>query len=162
MLSKKIDTKQLLFVIALLAVTAAIPKTCSTAQAESIDREVTCLATAIYHEARGEQDQGQLAVAQVVKNRTLSKHFPGTYCDVVYQRKQFSRIRNCRPDYNSNAWRKASNLAYMMIYKQVFDVTSGALWYYSHTRIKTPYWGYNKKITARIGNHTFLKDSHVK
>ena len=49
--------------------------------------QLHCLATNIYHEARGESYQGKIAVANVVMNRIHSNRFPGTFCDVVYQAK---------------------------------------------------------------------------
>ena len=45
----------------------------------------TCLAEAIYFEARGEAVRGQMAVAQVVLNRAFSGKYPNTVCGVVYQ-----------------------------------------------------------------------------
>ena len=44
-----------------------------------------CLSEAIYFEARGEPEQGQAAVAQVVLNRVRSGIFPTKVCAVVYQ-----------------------------------------------------------------------------
>ena len=55
--------------------------------------EMRCLAGAVYFESRGEPLAGQLAVAQVVINRTESSQFPSSYCAVVYQRAQFSFVR---------------------------------------------------------------------
>ena len=49
--------------------------------------EQKCLATAIYFEARGEPEKGQLAVAQVVLNRVKNPAYPNTICGVVYQNK---------------------------------------------------------------------------
>ena len=37
---------------------------------------VTCLAIAIYFEARGEPDVGQIAVGNVIVNRTKDPRFP--------------------------------------------------------------------------------------
>jgi len=47
--------------------------------------EHQCLSEAVYYEARSESSSGQLAVADVVKNRVASKHYPNTICGVVYQ-----------------------------------------------------------------------------
>lgn len=44
-----------------------------------------CLATAIYFEARGESYRGQVAVAQVVRNRVKHKAYPNSICSVVFQ-----------------------------------------------------------------------------
>ena len=48
-------------------------------------KHARCLANAIYFEARGEVERGQMAVAQVILNRAFSGYYPGNVCDVVYQ-----------------------------------------------------------------------------
>ena len=45
----------------------------------------TCLALAIYFEARSEPVVGQLAVAQVVLNRVVDERHPDNICDVVME-----------------------------------------------------------------------------
>src|SRR3546814_1142084 len=70
-----------------------------------------CLAATIYHESRAEPLEGQLAVAEVVINRTQSPSFRRTICGVVTQPKQFSFVRNGAipyPDRNSRAWKRRS------------------------------------------------------
>lgn len=49
------------------------------------EKELHCLATAIYHEARGEPERGQLVVGRVILNRVASPYYPDTICEVVYQ-----------------------------------------------------------------------------
>jgi hypothetical protein len=69
---------------------------------------LTCLATAMYFEARGEPEEGQLAVGQVILNRVAHDRYPNTVCGVVYQnanRKnacQFSFACDGVPDKISN------------------------------------------------------------
>ena len=43
----------------------------------------TCLALAVYHEARGEEIDAQKAVAEVVLTRAAHSDFPMTVCGVV-------------------------------------------------------------------------------
>ena len=43
------------------------------------DRHLTCLTQAIYYEARGQSRAGQIAVGQVVLNRTRDRRFHQTY-----------------------------------------------------------------------------------
>ena len=47
--------------------------------------EMHCLATNIYHEARGESNEGKFAVGNVTMNRVDSNRFPDSICEVVYQ-----------------------------------------------------------------------------
>lgn len=51
----------------------------------SVPNKVTCLAKNIYHEARGEINEGKRAVANVVLNRRDHPDYPDKICDVVYQ-----------------------------------------------------------------------------
>ncbi|HCR66389.1 MAG TPA: cell wall hydrolase, partial [Oceanicaulis sp.] len=48
-------------------------------------RERRCLAEAIYYEARSETLAGQMAVAEVVINRSRHRAYPNSICGVVYQ-----------------------------------------------------------------------------
>src|SRR5437762_2604707 len=61
--------------------------------AEAGSRELECLATGVYFEAKGEPLAGQLAVAKVIANRAQSGgRFPDSYCGVLFQRGQFSFV----------------------------------------------------------------------
>ena len=57
------------------------------------DGEKLCLAQAIYHEARGESKEGQLAVANVIINRAMSKKYPSSICGVVFQNADKGRYK---------------------------------------------------------------------
>ena len=59
----------------------------------ALNAEETCLATAVYFEARGETLEGQLAVARVVMNRAASGRYPSSWCATVKQPAQFSFVR---------------------------------------------------------------------
>ena len=52
--------------------------------------DIDMMAKLVYLEARGESYSGQVAVAEVVINRVLSRSFPNTVSGVVYQRGQFT------------------------------------------------------------------------
>ena len=78
--------------------------------------EKLCLTQAIYHEARGESDKGQWAVANVIINRAMSHKFPTTLCGVVFQnadqgfhRCQFTFACDGKSDMGTEtgAWNKA-------------------------------------------------------
>lgn len=117
------------------------------------EREVQCLAQNVYHEARGEIWQGQLAVALVTINRTRSNKFPNTICKVVYQPGQFSWTTQPHLrvlDYT--AWQHALLVASIAIsLAEDFTHSFPALYFHNHT-VK-PRWQYRRLAT--IGNHTF-------
>lgn len=58
--------------------------------------EVYCLATNIYHEARGEPLEGQIAVASVTINRVHDHRWPDTICEVVFQAQRDPETREPR------------------------------------------------------------------
>ena len=47
--------------------------------------EHACLSLALYHEARGEPLEGQIAVAATILNRVASRAYPDTICGVVFE-----------------------------------------------------------------------------
>lgn len=77
----------LLFALALI-VTLRIRETAPEPVAELhfSDEDVYILACLVYHEARGECFDGQVAVVEVVLNRMLSDYFPDTVEEVVFQK----------------------------------------------------------------------------
>lgn len=123
---------------------------------EGLDPEgVTCLATNIYHEARGESLVGQYAVAYVTLNRVAAEPFPESICDVVYQKKQFSwtAAKGLKID-EPGAYQLALLVALTAMTGLGQDPTGGATFYYDHSRV-TPNWSRVFKTTAVIGGHTF-------
>ena len=112
-------------------------------------KEVNCLALAIYHEARGEIRAGQYAVAKTVVNRARDSRFPNTVCKVVYQPGQFTDIRKTKVR-DKEAWQRALDIAYDVLNMQG-NYSFKAL--YFHTKHVSPGW--KKRPIARIGNHVF-------
>ena len=120
------------------------------------DSEEMCLVKAIYFEARSETIEGQLAVAEVILNRTASGLYPTTICGVVTQPAQFSFIRGGRfptPDTKSEGWRKALAIADIAINGRAKKVAPNVLWY--HATYVAPSWGRRLTRVARIGTHIF-------
>lgn len=73
----------------------ATAKTAKKAEKEKYTpAELRLMASIINCEAGGESFQGQLAVGIVVMNRVDSKDFPDTIKKVIYQKNQFSPVRN--------------------------------------------------------------------
>ncbi len=131
------------------------------------DAERDCLAQAIYHEARGESEAGQLAVANVIVNRARSGKFPGTLCGVIYQnadkgyhRCQFTFACDGRTDApgERRAWARSADLAQAVYAEfalgdEVGAVPGSALYY--HTTNVNPSWSNTYNAVASIGSHIF-------
>ena len=123
-------------------------------QASADDEQIRCLAGAIYFEARGEPLAGQLAVAEVILNRTASGRFAKSACGVVTQPGQFSFVRGGRiPDVAENArWRTAIAVAKVAM-KDAWDSDAAKALYFNAGR--SP--GRSLVRVASIGNHTFYR-----
>lgn len=139
--------------------------------AAKFDKELHCLSLNIYHEARGESTQGQLAVAYVTMNRVVSGRYPDSICDVVWQDKQFSWTHDTVSDMpvNKRQWQSAKRVAafvyrnyyhFQRVTKGAADFTRGALYFYAPTKAQ-PDWARKKMVTLRLGAHLFLKDRNT-
>lgn len=128
--------------------------------------EMKCLATAIYFEARGEPERGQLAVAQVVINRLKNPAYPKTICGVVYQNKnmrnrcQFSFACDGIKDRITDAgsWNEAQALAKKVVFddRTMFQADVGTSTHY-HANYVRPRWARHMKKMQKIGRHIFYK-----
>ena len=121
-----------------------------------VDKEQhKCLAMNIYHEARSESMQGQIAVAQVTLNRVEHDKWPSTICEVVYEPKQFSWtfLLKDHSTTEARAWKKAQIIARDVMIGNVEDPTYGAVFY--HANYVDPNWAKYVDLTKVIGNHLF-------
>jgi spore germination cell wall hydrolase CwlJ-like protein len=140
------------------------------------DHSINCLALNIYHEARGDNYAGQVAVADVVLNRVEDVKYPNTVCEVVHQAKlsdwwldqgkeipvrnqcQFSWYCDGKSDnpQNERAWNQSVAIAYtMMRYDSYRGITEGATHY--HAEYVNPYWASSMQVVGRIGEHIFYR-----
>jgi spore germination cell wall hydrolase CwlJ-like protein len=122
----------------------------------SLSDEMTCLAGAVYFEAKGETLAGQLAVARVIVARSNSGRFPASYCGVVYQPSQFSFVHGRgMPAINKSgaAWAKAVRVARIADNGSWKSPVEGAMFF--HAASVSPRWG--KTRMARIDNHVFYR-----
>jgi len=133
--------------------------------AENRASEHICLAEAVYYEARSETRSGQLAVADVVKNRVKSKHYPNTICAVVYEGAhrpfacQFSFACDGSMDRapKGKAWQRSQDIAQLSLTGFVADLTKNSTHY--HTVQIDPDWADTLEFKATIGFHKFYRPS---
>ena len=123
-----------------------------------LDAEANCIAVAVYHEARGESVEGQLAVAKVIMNRAASGKYPPSWCGTVKQPWQFSFVNprtGVMPgvDEASASWRKALGVTRLAVANAVQSLPADALWY--HADYVAPSWGRRLNRVSKIGNHIF-------
>ncbi len=123
-----------------------------------MNEQMRCLAGAVYFEARGEELAGQLAVAQVIINRTEDGRFPKSYCGVVAQRGQFSFMRGTampKVPTGSPAWTRAVAIA-QIADKGMWESQAGEAVFF-HARYVRPSWSQGKTRLAQIDTHIFYR-----
>ena len=114
-----------------------------------------CLAMNIYHEARGERVEGQLAVAHVTVNRVNHEKWGSDICEVVYEPKQFSwthMIKDHTPK-EAKAWKDATVIARDVMIGNTEDPTMGSVFY--HANYVNPDWAKYMDLEKVIGRHLF-------
>lgn len=123
-----------------------------------MDKELRCLAGAVYFEARGEALAGQLAVAQVIINRTHDGRFPRSYCAVVSQPGQFSFMRGGQMPAiptGSPAWHRAVAIA-QIAHQGLWPSEAGEAVFFHATYVR-PGWSRTKARLAQIDTHIFYR-----
>lgn len=128
------------------------------------EKELWCLATAIYFEARGETYRGQVAVAQVVMNRVSHKLYPATICGVVFQNQhkrnacQFSFACDGIPERvtEQKAWAQAQQIANEVVSGREYIADVGHSTHY-HATYVYPHWAPRMQKNTKIGLHIFYQ-----
>jgi spore germination cell wall hydrolase CwlJ-like protein len=142
----------------------------SVAYSQEETDELKCLVEAIYHEARSEPFVGQLAVANVILERTNLHKFPDTICKVVHagHRWEGNIIRNrCAFSYFCDGKKEWTNIDKKAL-DTAYDVAGlalkgvmvmpllGATHY--HASYVNPRWANYMEKLGQIGIHIFYVD----
>lgn len=132
--------------------------------------DLVWLALNIFHEARGENLHGKMAVAFVTLNRVVHRSWPNTIKEVVTQPYQFSWYNSGKvpaiKKTQLEKWRECKRVAELsielynsMAESKEFDVdglVKGSDHYFA-TYIPTPSWAKKMEFQAKVGNHLFYK-----
>jgi len=127
-------------------------------------REVRCLAKAIYHEARGESQKGQFAVAQTIMNRVRAEFFPDTICGVIYENSH--RKNKCQFSFACDGVSdKPKDLKlWNVALDNAREVANGKVWLddigyasHYHATYVRPNWRKYMNRIKRIGIHIFYR-----
>jgi spore germination cell wall hydrolase CwlJ-like protein len=126
------------------------------------EREMRCLAEAIYWEARSEPERGQAAVAQVVLNRVRSGVYPASVCGVVYQNRH--RYLACQFTFacegrslritEDGPWRAAQRIARDVAEGRTYLAGVGNATHY-HANYVRPWWARHMERREKVGRHIF-------
>ena len=156
--------------IVVITVTAVTSAQASEEINASTQRQLTCLAQNIYHEAGSESFNGKVAVAQVTINRANNGNFPSTICEVVHQKTQVADKTICQFSWvcdplakgrrvYSKAWKESQEIARKVLLDGLRLESLGSEALYFHNARVRPKWGLAR--IDRIGGHTFYSGDKV-
>lgn len=131
------------------------------------NKELLCLTSALWREARGEPEEGIRAVMSVIYNRKKAKGYPNTFCGVILQHKQFSAFNSDKSlatkplkpirELDKEAYRKVSSVAQEAVQGAFRPVLEPSVLWYAHTRVKN-YWTKRMQVVKIAGKHVFYKE----
>ncbi|USB34016.1 cell wall hydrolase [Paenibacillus sp. YPG26] len=152
-IDKTIPPKQIFFTRT--ALLSPEDKSKSTWKYALSEEELLLLQKIVMAEAEGEPYEGKVAVANVVLNRLRSANYPDTIREVVYQKFQFSPVRNGRLKRvtpNKDTVRAVTEALHGR--KEVSDDT----YYFLSIKLASDLTvARTQKKIKQIGNHTFYK-----
>ena len=134
---------------------------------EYYTKELLCLKSVLWHEARGEPEEGIRAVMSVIYNRKKAKGYPSTFCGVILQDKQFSAFNSDKSlatkplkpirEIDKEAYRKVSSVAQEALLGTFKPILEPSVLHYAHVRVKN-YWTSRMKVVIVHGRHVFYKE----
>ncbi len=125
------------------------------------NKQMSCLAEALYFEARGEPIQGQLAVGEVILNRVEDTRYPSSICRVINQ--GTGRRFACQFTYTCDGkletvherkpYEMALKIAKILMTTHDGKLTRGSTHY--HSNYVNPKWSKKFERVAKFGRHIF-------
>jgi spore germination cell wall hydrolase CwlJ-like protein len=152
-----------------------VPGKSDAASARAKRRDIQCLATAMYFEARGEPARGQYIVGRVILNRVQSRYYPDDICSVVYQNAhmknacQFSFACDGLPNRvrDSESWEQIEwRATFLVDCKDLCSIAASGrsnLWTSTHYHADyvNPNWAKKLQRTGQVGRHIFYYTSSM-
>ena len=132
-----------------------------------LDKQLVCLAEAIYFESRGEPFIGQLAVGQVILQRVASPSFPDDVCSVVHQGKYHSSGHPVKHKCEFSYWCDGKieeiddpvayheSISAASLLSEVVELVSVIKALHYHAIFVRPFWSETYKKLTQIGKHIF-------
>lgn len=133
----------------------------STQATHADNAQVTCLAKAMYFEARGGKPNEQINIGNAVLNRTEHEKFPKTVCKVVADRRhtiQFPWYYDGSSVRDFSSYKQIEKLARDLYHSHKRglrnDTTKGAVFF--HAKRISPGWSY-RKLSVKDSLHRYYK-----
>ena len=123
---------------------------------EPLSEELVCMAKVVRHEAANQSMEGQIAVAQILMNRTSDSRFPSSVCAAARQPGQFFDIDSYNPPRNNKQWENAVQAARMVLAGHAEDQTNGAYFYHAASQAPNRFFRTRQPVRT-LGDHIFYR-----
>ena len=127
------------------------------------NKQMSCLAEALYFEARGEPIKGQLAVGEVILNRVEDARYPSSICKVINQ--GTGRRFACQFTYTCDGkletvnerkpYEMALKIAKILMTTHDRKLTKGSTHF--HSNYVNPRWSKKFERVVKFGRHIFYR-----
>lgn len=134
--------------------------------------QIDCLAENLWHEGRGEGEEGMVAIAFVVMNRVVDKRWPDTVCKVVKFKVSKPTRTTCAFSWLCQGMKMelknrrdrelfvdihkfATNIITKWDEARWHDPTGGAQFYHSRHMTEFPKWAEKYEYVTTVNNHIF-------
>lgn len=126
-------------------------------------QNIECVVEAVYHEARGEPQDGWKAVIEVILNRSNMSEYPNSLCEVVHQNKQFSyRNGDKKNNLQYNEPKKLYEIT-KTVYEHLYNIDvhpkhkilPDCVSHYDGKSFKKPSWANKMIMVKEIAGHQF-------
>lgn len=116
------------------------------------------LGLTIYHEARNQDLEGKIMVAEVVLNRVEKEAWPDSICGVIRQPNQFPwAAKNVTPN-EKEAWDESYELAGAILNGEIGTFNTDATHFINPSMMKRPpRWTKRLEVVAEVGDHVFYR-----
>ena len=119
------------------------------------ERQVTCVAKVVHHEAANQPREGQIAVAHVLVNR-VKAGFADHVCAAANQKGQFFQLKSYHPNKDSRSWAAAVDVARAVLAGEVDDPSNGALFFHANWARLDSFFRTRTRV-ARVEDHDFFR-----
>lgn len=130
-------------------------------------KELRCIRSALWHEARSEPEEGIRAVMSVIYNRKKAKGYPNTFCGVILQPMQFSAFnqdkglatRGLKPirELDKKAHALVAYIANEAVLGRFKPILEPSVLFYTKTSVRNR-WTRKMKVVKIVASHQFYKE----
>ena len=121
-----------------------------------LDLDISCYATAVYHEANTQSKEAKIGVINVIRNRLNSGRWGRDVCSIVYADGQFIGVTDeSHPKVDTRAYLETKLLVLdTIVFHKYANPVANALYFHDDSMESKGHW-FGKKKMVKIGRMVF-------